>query len=377
MANIDWPTTEPFRAVLPYSFGVSTPKSGSRGFYSGENENTGHLGDRFLTSITLPPCGGVQAAQRSAFLIGTLSRGDRMRFRVPHHTGNNGTLVGSLTVSANALAGARSVSLQGAMPGANLLAYSGFESDINADGMSDGWAGFTGGGAPATTYFRDTGNNSMFGQRVSIAGAVVAGNEAGVVTTAFTSVTAGIVYTAAVDVIANLTGFNASITVAWYTAGDVLISTSTFTPAITTAWVRVSTTAFTAPLTAAKAKVSISAVATASRASMLVAIDNVQLEASGVATPYVGFATLLGGDFLGIGGNLLQTAYAGGIANDAGAIVVPLTLPLCRPVTAGAVVTLAQPVGLWQIDTTDGINFDFSAMSLQLGVTIPFRQVIV
>ena len=48
--------------------------------------------------------------------------------------------------------------------------------------------------------------------------------------------------------------------------------------------------------------------------------------------------TLLPGDWIGVGGNLLQCGYAGATANGAGAMSVPLTLPTQKAITAGAAV---------------------------------------
>jgi len=87
-------------------------------------------------------------------------------------------------------------------------------------------------------------------------------------------------------------------------------------------------------------------------------------------------ATLIGGDFLSVGGNIIQAGYAGAVVAGGGTLTLPLVLPLCRALSNGAAVTLNQPLGTWQIDVSDGINFDFSAQSLQQGVTIQFRQVI-
>ena len=379
MADIDWPTSEPFRPVLPYSFGVSTPKSGTRGFYSGENETAGHLADRFLTSITLPPCSGAAAAPRSAFLMGALSRGDRFRFRVPHHPGNSGTLAGPVVVSANALAGARSVSVSGGLSGVNLLRGSGFEVDSNADNVADGWAIYssgavTGGVAEGLV----AGNASPKAQRLYAA--VLGPSDAdqfGVVNADNIPVTAGASYTFAVDV-RSTSGGGATIRIVllWLTAGlSVLPSAAENMPA-TVGWLRRSLSSV-APPTAAFARVYVWMQGDAVGAPIALEVDNAQFERSAAATAYAGAPTLQAGDFIGVAGNLLQVAYGGSGITDAGAGTVPLTLPLARPITAGAGVTLQQPVGLWQIDTTDGISFDFSAPVVQMGVTIPFRQVIV
>lgn len=121
MAVIDWPTSDVFRPVLPFSFGVDTPKSGFRGFRTGAFEGVGHLADRYVCSISLPPCMAQQAAQREALLMTALSRGDRFRFGPFHRRAVMGTIAGALTVASSVLAGSRTVSVLGASTGTTLL----------------------------------------------------------------------------------------------------------------------------------------------------------------------------------------------------------------------------------------------------------------
>lgn len=86
-------------------------------------------------------------------------------------------------------------------------------------------------------------------------------------------------------------------------------------------------------------------------------------------------ATLLAGDWIGVGGNLLQCAYAGAVADGGGAMSVPLVLPTQRAITAGAAVAYVAPTGVWELDDT-GLQLDYSPANVQGGIAIPLQQVI-
>lgn len=103
-------------------------------------------------------------------------------------------------------------------------------------------------------------------------------------------------------------------------------------------------------------------------------VDAAQFEVSSAATAYAGLATAGPGDFIGIGGNLLQVAYAGATATDAGAMTVPLVYPAPKAISNGAAVTLLNPTGTWELDT-DGLQLDYTAGIIQGGIAVPFRQV--
>jgi hypothetical protein len=86
-------------------------------------------------------------------------------------------------------------------------------------------------------------------------------------------------------------------------------------------------------------------------------------------------ATLMAGDWFAIGGNLLTCGPGGAVANGSGQMTVPLSLPLQRPVTAGAAVELAAPTGLWELDDA-GLQLDYSAPSIQGGIALALLQVV-
>jgi hypothetical protein len=377
MATIDWPTTDAFKPTLPYSFGVSTPKSGARGFYTGENETVGHLSDRLLVNMNLPPCSGQQAKERAAFLIGAMSNGDRFRFSPWNANFPHGTISGGPTVGAAAAAGARSINISGARSGLNLLRGGGFEIDTDANGLADGWTLYATGSTGTVSVSRVGGNSSPFAQRFdATALGASASDQVGAYYSADVDVVAGNSYAFSADCRDN--GVQIRLHIDWYNVSAALISSTTSVAAGPgSSWSRRSVSGV-APVAAAAARPYVWMEArTGGPASSALEIDNVQFQLGAVAAAFSGNPTLAGGDLLAVGGNLLTTAYAGSTLSDAGAGSVPLALPLLRPLTIGQSITLINPVGTWQIDTTDGIAFDFAANVLQMGVNIPFRQVAV
>ena len=85
-------------------------------------------------------------------------------------------------------------------------------------------------------------------------------------------------------------------------------------------------------------------------------------------------ATLLAGDVLGVASQLVQVGYGGAVADGAGAMVVPLALPLRRAVTAGAAVTWDKPTGTFQILSLDP-TFDYVPRQMQMGLNVEFAEV--
>ena len=100
-----------------------------------------------------------------------------------------------------------------------------------------------------------------------------------------------------------------------------------------------------------------------------------QLEVGSAATDHLPLPTLLAGDVLGVGGNLLLVGYAGASGTRYGAVTVPLVTPLPKAVAQGAAVTAAAPTGLWELDD-DGLTLDYGPAAVQEGVAIPLRQVV-
>lgn len=84
-------------------------------------------------------------------------------------------------------------------------------------------------------------------------------------------------------------------------------------------------------------------------------------------------ATIGGGGFIGIAGNLLQAAYTGATANGSGIMTLPLALPAPAAISNGAAITLTNPTGLWELDT-DALQVTYSPGVIQGPLVLPFRQ---
>lgn len=85
-------------------------------------------------------------------------------------------------------------------------------------------------------------------------------------------------------------------------------------------------------------------------------------------------ATMIGGDALGINGQLLLTAYAGATANGSGVMSLPLVLPIRAAISSAAALTWSSPTATWQL-ASDMIDFDYPSYSLQSGLQIMLREV--
>jgi hypothetical protein len=88
-------------------------------------------------------------------------------------------------------------------------------------------------------------------------------------------------------------------------------------------------------------------------------------------------ATLLAGDFLGTGGNLLEVGYSSptAAANGSGIITITLAMPLPKAVTGGAAIVWDAPTGVWELDG-DVMPLEYNRPVIQSGIAIPFRQVV-
>jgi len=370
MATQDWPNDRAFMGAT-FTLGADVPKSVFRGFYTGNRETLSHLGDRLTCIVTLPPCKSkADAARREAFCMGLVSTGDWVRFGMPHRAAPVGAFGGAATVNGAVLAGARSVVLSGVLAAPNVLNGGGFEIDSNADGLADGWTTYTSGSVGTVTVAMPAaaGNTGTAGlcqrvQSTALNGAI------GLRRTVDVPVSVGQQYSWGVTQAATA-GTTIVLEIAWYNGATYLSSSTASAVALNG---RRSVTG-TAPASATAARL-FAYMQSASAAAAAFLVDDAQFEA-GAATPYAGLATASAGDFIGIGGNLLQVAYPGATANDAGAMTVPLVYPVQEAISNGAAVTLLGPTGTWELDT-DGLQLDYSAGNIQGGIAVPFRQVIV
>ncbi len=85
-------------------------------------------------------------------------------------------------------------------------------------------------------------------------------------------------------------------------------------------------------------------------------------------------ATVAAGDVFGVANQLVQCGYGGATADGAGAMVMPLVLPLRRALSSGAAVTWYKPTGTFQILSLDP-TFEYAAPQLQMGLTVELAEV--
>ena len=375
MATIDWPTFDAFKPT-DFVVGLSAPGTSWSPPYGGILQTVSNLNDRLTARMSLAPLIDASAAgQREAFLFGVKSAGDIVR---AHHFARpypNGTLRGSPTVNGAHAAGVRSIVLASCF-GANVLTGSSFEIDTNADGLANGWTAYSSGTTGSITYARPntSATHGTYKQRVSASGLGSATSDrAGFYQTATVSPSTGYVFSVYAG---NATG-NAKVRlhIDWFTAGSSFISSSTstqFSPVGATL-TRQSFTA-TSPSTAAfgLAHVWIEA-NTGGPSAVLMDFDAAMLEVGSTPSTFPQYATLIGGDMLGIGGNLVQVAYAGATADDVGAMTVPLSLATLEAISGGAAVTWSKPVGEWQIVGVDP-QLTYQPGILQLGPEVILIQ---
>lgn len=111
MSIVTWPDVRPFMPQA-MSFGASTPKSAFKAFFTGTSQKIGHLSDRLRCRLSLPPCNADGGQLREALLLGLASTGDLVRMRHLHRLAPLGSMRGTPTVAAAALAGARTLRVQ-------------------------------------------------------------------------------------------------------------------------------------------------------------------------------------------------------------------------------------------------------------------------
>lgn len=125
MATLDWPADRCFQPQPDSDFGLRVPNSSFSGFFTGAYQSLAHASDRWVAKVLLGPCNAADGQKREAF-FNRLLIGDDVR--LPHILRRSalpsGSLrSGTLTLSAQALGGVRSISVAGAS-NANLLTKS-------------------------------------------------------------------------------------------------------------------------------------------------------------------------------------------------------------------------------------------------------------
>lgn len=374
----DWPTGAAFKAAT-FALSLDSSQSTARGFYTGNTQRLGHA-DRLRATLTLPPAIDPAAGgQREAFLLWWKSSGGQVRIPMAHRKYPNGSLRGSPVVATAAAAGARSVALSSCF-NSNILSGGSFEFDANSDGLADGWTGFTNASATTPTYFRSGIQpiDGVWEQHVQAASlGTTAADEVGVFTSVDFAADPGAM-TASVRVRNPLgAAVNASIAVECKTAGgaSLLGSFESSGVAASSTPERIALN-FTAPTGTRRVILYLFArQRSGADTARQVAFDAAALRLGTFDSSWPGPATLLAGDYIGVGGNLLCVDVDGATANDRGEMTVPLSVPLQKALSVSAAVTWAAPTGVWELDDA-GLQLDYSAGNLQAGFAIPIRQVV-
>jgi hypothetical protein len=102
-------------------FGVRPARSAWSAVYTRQRQQVSHFADRLTVSLALPPCGPADGGRREAWLNYLAAESPWVRLRHFVRPVPMGTLRGTLTVAAEAVAGLRSVTLNTGQPGATLL----------------------------------------------------------------------------------------------------------------------------------------------------------------------------------------------------------------------------------------------------------------
>lgn len=83
--------------------------------------------------------------------------------------------------------------------------------------------------------------------------------------------------------------------------------------------------------------------------------------------------TLLGGDILGIGGQLCMVGSAGATANGSGLLAVPLAVPLRRAISSATPVTWNAPTGTFQL-AADSLSYLIGRNGWHAAIEVPFVE---
>lgn len=320
--------------------------------FNGTMQAVDTLAERWVMNLSMP--GASDGGGRSAFFnqwAGGVNHVALYHFGRPHPLG---TLRGAPTLAGATARGDSSLSLVGCT-NSNLLLNGRFSVDTNSDGASDGWSLVTGGAVSGAVAGRPTVEGLLW-QQVSCTSLGTSTSDAAgfQYTGTAVSVAAGQTYTLSVDcATAGPTGSLVRLQIDWGTAGDVYISTSSYSINPTPGdFVRPALSAV-APSGAATARPTIvmtSRNASAGEASVL--FRNARMEMGSTATSDPGLPNLLAGDMVSDGTQLYQVADDCA-ATDAGAMTVPVVNRARGVVASGTVVQWDRPTALFALPTME------------------------
>lgn len=361
MATLDWPSTPAFRPMR-MRMGVSTPKSRWVGFYSGQVQAISHFGSRLRMELTLPPSISAQdAAYREAFLMQVAARGDWVRLGHFLRPVVSGLLRGSPTVLTSVAAGATSITLTNALAGNNLLAeteafngpgwsrISGLEVTANTEEI------------PEATFVRaDTLTDPNPAATAFLSQSVAVPNDSATYTASVyvKDTTGGTSTTFALElVLSGGTTVNSDLRVNTDN-GTILAGTGTstlITGTFNNYWlISVSITNNATGNTVCDfrlmpARSNHNSGGVTITATGPAVVYRAQLERAATMGPFAGIPSLLAGDVIAVGSQLMEVGIAGASQSNATSMVVPLAVPLRAAVTAGEPAIWYKPTGDFQL----------------------------
>ena len=339
MAVYDLPAA--LRATA-WEFGLARGGTQFRSPYTGSLQAVDFAADRWQASLMLPPVATANAGAAEAF-FNRLSGGvNRVRLWHQARPTPAGTMRGQPVLTAGASRGQLSLSIGSARALRNAIAYAGFELDGDADGLSDGLAGYSAGSTGAVTYVRTAGYGSPGAQRVEATALGSAdGDRAGFSWAARHPLAVAGPQMFAVDAIASANVLLV-LSIGWYTAGGAFLRVDNAgLPVSDVQWTRLGFM-LTPPGTAAQADVYLWMTRSSGLGSAALQVDNAQLEPGTSASAYSWPPTLRAGDMLGVGGQLFQVADDVTL-NDAGAGTVNVVNRVRSSIASGSAVTWLRP----------------------------------
>lgn len=360
MAVLDWPTDRAFAPVQPGGFSLTprSPKSAWAGFYTGNRQTQGHAADRMLVTLTLPGCDAASAARREAFIGGLVSSGDQVRLGHFLRPMPRGTLQGSPKIAQNAAAGARSVTLTDGV-GLNLLRNPSFERSTLTP-----WT--VTGGTVLAVRSADSSIVSPYSAKLENSSAG-AGHYLGQLVPCRPSTQYTLAAFLRNNGITSGALDNRSISLS-----DLPLVAYAQDATLTTGHPLFTWTLKMVSITTGPAATQLDVRLYSPQGTVY--WDAVQLVEGPVLSYFEEAPTLLAGDWLSVGQDLMPVGYTGSSRTATDDILVPLSRPLLRAVTAGQSVQWIRPTGRFELLGTE-MSFEHGHNSWQSRVSLPFLEV--
>lgn len=355
MTTYTWPSTDAF-LLREFELGLRSNVLMSVSPLTGATQTVELPGARFVGAGVLPPATLAQAAEREAFFAKVAGQANRIALWHPARPVPRGTMRGTPTLSAHATAGATSLAIAGAY-GANLIKYS---KALDNAAWSKGGATISADAttAPDGTLTADkivedtsTGEHRAYYYHSGLASSTIYTwsiyLKAAERTKAFVKI-------ATKDNSYGGAMFDLSAVTAT-PSGARLVSGSAVIEDVGSGWYRCSVAADTSTgawtAYGSVACYTTSASYTGSSGSGLYAWGG-QLEFGSSKSTYTPYATLLAGDFLKVGNQLVQVVDDA-TADDNAAIAPNIRAAIRTQVNSGASVVWDKPTGLYLLQQSE------------------------